>query len=113
VVILTSVVLTLIASQSKLADHQLRRIQAYYAGQAAVNYALEELRLGTAGWVPDTVTTITKVMCRAAGSAPCASPDIIESSLPFSIHYVSLTLGPKDAATGLTPVRAAVNYTAF
>ena len=46
VVILANVVLTLITSQSRLTHHQVSRIQAYYAAQAGMNYALEQLRLG-------------------------------------------------------------------
>jgi Tfp pilus assembly protein PilX len=107
VVILTSVILSLISSQSKLADHQLRRIQAYYAGQAAINYALEELRLGTAGWGPG----LPKTMCRAVGSVPCTAPDIIEADLPSSVRYVTITIDPP--VSGQNAVHAAVNYTAF
>lgn len=46
VVVLANVILTFILSQSRLTRHQTGRIQAYYAGQAGMNYALEQLRTG-------------------------------------------------------------------
>lgn len=49
VVLLASIVLNLMLSQSRLGHHQISRIRAYYAGQAALNYVREELRLGN--WV--------------------------------------------------------------
>lgn len=47
VVALANVILLIISSQSRLTHHQIGRIQAYYAAQAGINYALENLRTGT------------------------------------------------------------------
>ncbi|MCX5705542.1 MAG: hypothetical protein NTZ92_05760 [Candidatus Omnitrophica bacterium] len=44
VVILASIIFGLVLSQSRLTHHQVSRIQAYYANQAAINFALENLR---------------------------------------------------------------------
>jgi len=49
IVILANVILNIMLSHSRLTHHQVSRIQAYYAAQAGVNYALEMLRSG--GWV--------------------------------------------------------------
>ena len=48
---LASVVLSIMVSQARFTHHQTSRIQAYYASQAGVNYAIEQLRTGawTAG----------------------------------------------------------------
>ena len=43
VVILASVILSIILSHSRLTHHQVSRIQAYYAAQAGVNLAIENL----------------------------------------------------------------------
>ncbi len=45
VAILANIVLMLIRTQGRLAHHQISRIQAFYAAQAGMNYALERLRL--------------------------------------------------------------------
>jgi len=46
VAILITVILSIISSQSRITQHQVSRIQAYYAAQAGMNYALEMLRTG-------------------------------------------------------------------
>jgi hypothetical protein len=45
VIILGNIILSIILSQSRLTHHQISRIQAYYAAQAGINYALEMLRI--------------------------------------------------------------------
>ena len=112
VVILANVVLSLINSQSKLTHHQVRRIQAYYAAQAGINYALENLRLNNTSWMT-TTTPITKYMCKANNTAipECNPAGIIEDSLPTTIRYIQINVGPLDAASGLRSVNTTVNYT--
>lgn len=44
---LCSFFLRIILSQYKLTTHQVNRIQSYYAGLAAMNYALAQLSTGT------------------------------------------------------------------
>jgi Tfp pilus assembly protein PilX len=112
VIILTSSILNIMSSQNRLAGHTVRRIQAYYAGQAGMNYALEQLRLNNASWVVDSVTTRIMHMCQSnTGVSPCNPPNITESSLPPGIGYVRIQVGPLNAATGLTPINSTVNYT--
>ena len=66
VVLLANVVLSLMSSQSRITQHQIGRIQAFYAAQAGMVYALEMLRKGTAsgGW--------NQASCAPPG---CAFPD--------------------------------------
>ena len=59
-VILASVVLNIIRSHSRLTHHQLSRIQAYYAGMGAINYALNQLYKGN---------FVAGTDCRPAGAA--------------------------------------------
>jgi len=55
---LASVVLSIMVSQARLTHHQASRIQAYYASQAGVNYAIEMLRIGPpTGWTVGTCTS--------------------------------------------------------
>jgi len=46
VVIFANVILTLMLNQSRITQHQIGRIQAYYAGVAGMNLALDNLRTG-------------------------------------------------------------------
>lgn len=52
VVLMANIVLNMIVSQARLTHHKVSRIQANYAGWAAINYANEMLRIGPAagGW---------------------------------------------------------------
>jgi Tfp pilus assembly protein PilX len=111
VVILSGAVLTLISSQSKISGHQVRRIQAYFAGQAGLNYAFEQLRLNNTSWIPNTTSPITMLMC---GSANCpGTPNVTEADFPSSIRSVTIVLGPWNATTNQTPINATVNYTGY
>ncbi|PIP19345.1 MAG: hypothetical protein COT38_01730 [Candidatus Omnitrophica bacterium CG08_land_8_20_14_0_20_41_16] len=47
VAMLAGVILSMISSQSRLTNHQVSRIKAYYAGKGMMNYTLEMLRGGT------------------------------------------------------------------
>jgi Tfp pilus assembly protein PilX len=105
VVIFANIVLTLISNQNLLTHHQVKRIQAYYAGQAGVNYALEALRLNDSNWASDT-QVITRRFCRG-----CTSPNVSESDFPASINYVDVTVGLRNLLTGLRTIYTTVNYT--
>lgn len=106
VVILANVILNLILSQSRLTHHQVSRIQAYYAAQAGVNYAIEELRSGD--WaMPATGASYTRTLCPAG----C---DITESDLPHSVSRVDIVIFERTAP-GCTPptgVPVCINVTA-
>jgi hypothetical protein len=77
VVVLSSVILYLVSSQSRLTHHQVSRIQAYYASLAGINYARERLRINT--WT----------------TASCPPPDgctLSDSNFPNSIQNRQVTI---------------------
>jgi len=95
VISLASVILTIVSSQSRFTHHQVSRIQAFYAAQAAVNYAMDKLRIGSpSGWsvgvncqpssagcdlptdsdFPASIIQPVKIFISPAGSSGCNSP---------------------------------------
>lgn len=116
-VVLARVVLNIILNQASLGRHQQSRVQAYYAAQAGMNYALEMLRTGS--WVFTSCTN----------AAPCY---VNEDDFPTSILYFGtnsshkqfrIIFCPKDQAcansttcsppTGYTHcINSTVKYTA-
>jgi len=81
VVALANVILTLITSQSRLTHHQVSRIQAYYAAQAGMNYALERLRNGSWTFSPNS----------CLGPADCI---ISDNNFPPAIREVRIIFCP-------------------
>ena len=105
---LSTVILRIILSQTRLTHHQVSRIQAQYAAKAGVNYALEMLRTNDADW-PAT-GEYTRVM-RRSGSA---SPDFDESNLPASIDRVEITVydpSTNPGPSGTRKISAKAVYT--
>ncbi|MDD5730336.1 MAG: hypothetical protein PHN57_04345 [Candidatus Omnitrophica bacterium] len=76
VLLLAATLLTMMASQTNFASHQTGRIQAYYAGIAAMNLTLENLRTGA--WQYRTALGTNS----CPFNAPC---QIQDSSFPSSI----------------------------
>ncbi len=98
--VLAAVILSIITSQSRLTQHQISRIQAYYAAMAGGNYAMENLRTGN--W-----TTASYI------------PTLSDTSFPSSIpsQSVSIVINP-SGVSGCTPpsgstacVSVTANYT--
>jgi Tfp pilus assembly protein PilX len=117
VVILANIVLNFVSSQQRLTTHQVKRVQAYYAAQAGVNYALEQLRLNNATYATNAGGTFricgsaykaingtTTAICNGAGN-------ITETSFPPSINYIDIYIGPLDLVNNNRTVNATVNYT--
>ncbi len=114
VVVLTSTTLVFIRSHRLFSHHQINRIQASYAAQAGINYALEMLRTGV--WVPGTDCTV------AAGA--CSVPFDLDPAggcdfKPLSISGVSVLIWePYDPSapvnclslTNLTCIKATATY---
>ena len=94
VVILANIALTIISSQARLTHHQVSRIQAYYAGQAALNIAFEKLRKGE--WATDTYT-----LCKSGCS-------VNDTDIPYP---VSIQINDPDPTTGIRPINITTNYT--
>jgi Tfp pilus assembly protein PilX len=114
--ILASIILNFVSSQSSLSNHQIKRIQAYYAAQAGINYALELLRLNNVTYdnggnggnfriCGNDYSSTHAAICGGLGN-------ITETSLPASINYVDLFIGPVNPAFNNRTVNATVNYTA-
>jgi Tfp pilus assembly protein PilX len=77
--ILATVILSLVLNQTTISRHHSTRIQAYYAAQAGMNYALEMLRIGPPnGWTLDSADT--DHTCTPA--APCT---ITDAELPAAL----------------------------
>ena len=111
VVILANVVLNLITSHFKLSDHEVRRTQAFYAAQAGINYAYEQLRLGNASWLTTTNPKDVRI-CGNAFSALCSGPnDFVEPFFPAPINYVLITISSFDPINNNRTITAVVNYT--
>jgi len=87
-VLLANIALTIISSQARLTHHQVGRIQAYYASMAGVNYTLEMLRTGRAGW--------TTANCTAA--SPCT---VTDTEFPGSIVNKRVNIVLLASAAGL------------
>ncbi len=116
VAILANISLNFILSHSRFTTHQIRRIQAYYAAQAGVNYAREQLRLNNAAWSTTTAPADFRTfkICggpySAAYPTSCNGDNITEASFPSSISYVGITIGPLNA-TNSRAINATANFT--
>ena len=114
VVILANIVLSLIASQSRLTHHQVSRIQAYYAAKAGVIYGLEQLRTGN--WVPGTDCRPNNpcLLGPPPAGGTCLDPDFTRY-FPASINSVNIVLrqaGTTDCQNTPAGVNACVSATA-
>jgi Tfp pilus assembly protein PilX len=111
VIILGSIVLSIMSSQSRLTHHQLSRIQAYYAAMAGINLAYERLRNGNdANWPPPPAgRCYTRTICRNVTAAPgCgAAGVIIDPAFPASILNIVITVA--DRGVTCSPLTQACN----
>lgn len=103
VVILANIILNMALSQTRFTRHQISRVQAYYAAQAGINIALENLRNGT--WVAG-------VNCLAANPCPVVFP--AGSFNPASVAAnggVQIVITPGTGIAGTATVSATTTYT--
>lgn len=85
IAILCSFFLRIMLSQHRLTSHQTSRIQSYYAGLAAMNYALNQLRTGAwqypancsgpigcsvPGYFGSSITGVKVIFCPATQTCP-------------------------------------------
>lgn len=99
VVILSGVILSIISSQTRLTNHQVTRIKAYYATKGMMNYAFEMLRNGT--WVPNSIGGENKYACHR-GCIDAITPDYTiatDSDIPFQVQ---ITIFPGQSALNNT-----------
>ena len=105
---LSTVILRIILSQSRLTHHQVTRIQSQYAAKAGVNYALDKLRRNDDVNWPATGTYVRTI--RRVGSV---APDLNEPDLPGTIDRVEITVDvPGSGVSGTRKVSAKTFFTA-
>jgi Tfp pilus assembly protein PilX len=110
VVTFAFIMLNIMLSHPRLTQHQVGRIQAYYAAQAGMNYAIEKLRLGNdSNWTSSGA--FTHRMCWT--TTGCSSPgDILEADLPRSIEYVEITVWTVNSGVNNTrKITSKTSYT--
>jgi len=98
--------LFLMTQQSRIAEHKIKRSKAFFAAQAGMVLALEQLRLGV--WVPGNT------YCLSNGIVPNPSgcfATVVDSSsprLPYDAVIVVGALG--SGVSGTAPVDIRVDY---
>jgi len=107
VVTLSTVILRIILSQTRLTHHQVSRIQSHYAAKAGAIYALDKLRRNDdAGW-PAAGSHI-RYMYRSGATAP----DFNDPNLAPCIQNVEITVyNPGSGISGTRKVSAKATYT--
>jgi Tfp pilus assembly protein PilX len=106
VALLGGVILNIVLSQSRLTHHQISRIQAYYASQAALNYAIEKLRNGE--WVAGTNCTGAPA-CTPTAVWPVGAAvnnfylDTANDYFPASIQGMTLIITPAQYTVPANP----------
>jgi Tfp pilus assembly protein PilX len=123
VVILANIILSLVSSQTQLTSHQAKRVQAQYAAQAGMNYALESLRINATGWMTNATPpgdNATFYMCREENTTDTNSPCnnstghfILEPDLPAAIKDVKIFVGPLNTVEDRREINITVNYTSY
>lgn len=129
VVILANIALRIAASHSRLTNHQVSRIRAYYAAQAALVYTTEKLRKGTAG-VPGgwKAGSADKYACLnhcidtgsnipwtdlAVGTSPAVTYSWSDSDIPYNVQVIIHPKGTGPAVTSspeMSRLEAKVDY---
>ena len=90
IVLLANIILTVMLSNTRLTQHQISRIQAYYAAQAGMNYALEKLRIADPAWTP--------TICKS--TSPCSIPAAERTNnFPTTIQSINIILTAPGALT--------------
>lgn len=104
VMTLAGVASYLILNQSRVGQHQINRIKAYYAALAGINLALEKLRVGN--W------TIVQpyALCRNNVTCNDVCVDCFEEDLDIP-YRVNITISAPNPTTGIRTVNATTDYT--
>ncbi|MBU0547787.1 MAG: hypothetical protein KJ710_01210 [Candidatus Omnitrophica bacterium] len=105
---LSTVILRIILSQTRLTHHQVSRIQSQYAAKAGINYALDKLRRNDDGnWL--ATGEYTRTMYRSGASV---AGDFNEPNLPGSVDKVEITVYvPGSGISGTRKISAKAIYT--
>jgi len=107
VTILAFIMLNIMLNHSRLTQHQVGRIQAYYAAYAGMNYALEMLRTG--------VWTVGNSYAWTFDVGDFRPASIVNNSVLITIKPIGSNPAPEGVGTVMTnsaPVIVTVDYTA-
>ena len=112
-VLAANIALRLISGHSLLARHKAGRIQAFYAAQAGINYALEQLRTGA--WTLNPPAGSDKHYCINDDGVTmnCADGNPLGNIVDGDILFgVEITIGPENSGIvlGTTQLQAKVEY---
>ena len=108
VVILANITLNIMLSQSRLTQHEVSRIRAYYAGLAGMNLALTNLRSGA--WLYGTTHCLRNP---ANPNHLCTGiPDIVnDQDIPYEVHITINPQGQPGNPPDVTGIDIDVDYT--
>jgi Tfp pilus assembly protein PilX len=114
VIVLAGFILNIISNQSRLSNHQISRIKAYYASKGMMNYALEMLREGT--WVADSTVNVTACHGDCAGfGVPSPTYSIpTDVDIPYNVLVIIYPLNSAentDLDGNVTQINIKADYT--
>jgi len=97
-IILAAALLSLMLNQARITNHQVSRVRAFYAAQAGINLAMEQLR--THVWVGTGTHILSKdtAICSSAGN-------ICDDDIPFPVTINITSTG------GIFNISATADYT--
>lgn len=108
VCILADIILTIMASQNKLTNHQVNRIRAYYAAQACLNYTIEGLKGNLIpAWTANPAGGANKYACfpLPIGCIDATAPnpaDYIIPNDPYITNKVQVIIYPLESGISNT-----------
>jgi Tfp pilus assembly protein PilX len=105
--LLANIIFTIILNQNRLTKHRVSRMQAYYAAQLGVVYALDMLSSGHWPFSPGTYYI-------KRGATDCGvDPNCVrESELPNTIKNITINLQLEPSGTiNLINITSIANYT--
>lgn len=111
VVVLANIILNIISSQSRLTHHEVSRVRAYYAAQAGMTYAIDQLTRGV--WPANSLTNRYFCINGCIDSAP-ADYSLSDTDIPYKVQvqiYPSSGAGTGNPPTGTIRLDARVDYT--
>jgi len=104
--ILALVGLYLISQESRIAEHKIRRMKAFYAAQAGMVIALEELRRGN--WTISPTSDRYYCLNGAVDSGVSCSDTVSDSNIPYNVQ---VKVGPQGGGVlGTSELEIKVEY---
>jgi len=91
-IVLANIVMTIMLSHGRLTRHQVGRIEAYYAGLAGINMAIDRLMASDATWMPAAGGTITRTICNNCGVAGAIQENSFAPATGSAIDQVNVTV---------------------